>query len=63
MELEIARLHSCNDTMEQLILFTKLFALMGLPWMSVCIHVHIHGDHSNDEHCNFFIEVKSMKTH
>ena len=42
---------------EQLILFTKLFVLMGLPWVSVCLHALLHGDHSNHEHCNIVIEV------
>ena len=49
---------SDGNTKEQLALFTKLFILTGLPWMSVCIHLYIHGDHSHDEHCNLFIEVK-----
>ena len=46
-----------NDTKEQLVLFTKLFLIMGITWLSECIHVELHGDHTNMEHCNFHLEV------
>ena len=46
------------ETPEQLILFTKLFIIMGLTWLGECIHVMIHGDHTNNELCNFYVEVR-----
>ena len=48
---------STNDTREQLVLFTKLFLIMGLSWLSECIHIELHGDHQNMEYCNFYLEV------
>ena len=48
---------SSNDTKEQLVLFTKLFLIMGLSWLSECIHIELHGDHSDLHHCNFYFEV------
>ena len=47
------------ETPEQLILFTKLFIIMGLTWVTECIHVMVHGDHTNNEHCYFYIEVSN----
>jgi len=46
-----------TDTRDQLTLFTKLFVIMGLPWFSVCIHIMIHGDHTQNDHCSLYIEV------
>ena len=42
----------------QLILFTKLFVIMGLSWLSECIHFKLHGDHSDLHDCNVATEVK-----
>ena len=48
---------STNDTKEQLVLFTKLFLIMGLSWLSECIHIELHGDHQDLHDCNFYLEV------
>ena len=53
---EDARMFSL-DTREQLVLFTKLFLIMGLSWFSECIHIELHGDHTNMKNCNFYVEV------
>ena len=53
---EDARIFSL-DTREQLVLFTKLFLIMGLSWLSECIHIELHGDHTNMKNCNFYVEV------
>ena len=52
-----------QDTSDQLILFTKLFVIMGPPWLSVCIHILIHGDHTQNEHCSLYIEVRFLAAH
>ncbi|CAB4061742.1 MTH [Lepeophtheirus salmonis] len=49
--------HTNIEIREQLILFTKLFLIMGLTWISECIHVEIHEDHQDLEDCNFYLEV------
>lgn len=46
-----------SDTREQLVLFTKLFLIMGLSWLSECIHIELHGDHTDMVYCNFYLEV------
>ena len=46
-----------SDTKEQMVLFTKLFLIMGITWLSECIHIELHGDHSDMVHCNFYLEV------
>jgi hypothetical protein len=45
---------------EQLILFVKLFVIMGLSWFSEVVHVFLHGDHSQNEHCNYLLEVCAL---
>jgi len=42
----------------QSVLFAKLFLIMGITWIGECIHVELHGDHSEIEECNFYSEVK-----
>ncbi len=53
---------SIPQTVEQLrsqsILFLKLFVIMGITWIGECIHVLLHGDHSDLEDCSFYSEVK-----
>ncbi len=41
----------------QSILFAKLFVIMGITWIGECIHVLLHGDHSDVKECNFYAEV------
>ena len=41
----------------QFFLYLKLFMLMGISWISECIHVELHGDHAKMETCNIYIEV------
>ena len=44
----------------QSILFAKLFVVMGITWIGECIHVQLHGDHSELEDCSFYSEVKKF---
>jgi len=37
------------ETKEQLILYSKLFTVMGILWIFECIHYLLHGDHRNME--------------
>ena len=30
---------------------------MGVSWLSECIHIELHGDHTNMVYCNFYLEV------
>ena len=46
-----------SDTKEQMVLFTKLFFIMGITWISECIHIELHGDHTTMVQCNFYFEV------
>ncbi len=41
----------------QFFLYLKLFLLMGISWMSEYIHAELHGDHTNMESCNLYVEV------
>ena len=41
---------------EEMILFLKLFSIMGLTWIVEIIHVLIHGDH--DDHTVYYSEVR-----
>jgi hypothetical protein len=42
---------------EQVVLFFKLFIIMGITWMGDCIHLLVHGDHEHLENCSFYSEV------
>jgi hypothetical protein len=48
-----------DDTKAQLLLFLKLFVVMGLSWFSDVIHIELHGDHQKLRHCNFHLEARS----
>jgi len=37
------------ETKEQLLLYSKLFTVMGILWIFECIHYLLHGDHRNME--------------
>jgi hypothetical protein len=39
------------------VLFTKLFVIMGISWLSECIHFELHGDHKSLKECNMLSEV------
>ena len=41
----------------QFFLYLKLFMLMGISWMSECIHVELHGDHTKVGNCSIYTEV------
>jgi hypothetical protein len=41
----------------QLVLFTKLFVVMGLSWLSEIIHFELHGDHTKLSSCSLASEV------
>ena len=38
------------------LLFTKLFIVMGIPWIVECVHHVVHGDHNNME-CPSYTEI------
>ena len=41
-----------------MVLFVKLFAIMGLTWFTECVHVVLHDhDHSYSDYCNFYVEA------
>ena len=41
-----------------MVLFVKLFAIMGLTWFTECVHVVLHAhDHSYSDYCNFYVEA------
>jgi hypothetical protein len=41
----------------QACLYSKLFVLMGISWLSECVDAGLHGDHSTVEGCNLSTEV------
>ena len=43
-----------------MLLFVKLFAIMGLTWISECIHIVVHGDHARSDYCNFYVEASAV---
>ena len=45
----------------QLILFSKLFVIMGITWICECLHVQVHGDHSDVKECNYYSEVCKIR--
>jgi hypothetical protein len=53
---------SNENKREQIVLFVKLFVIMGLSWFSEVLHIFLHGDHSHNEHCNFVVEVNGQSS-
>merc|ERR1719245_2338058 len=45
-----------QESREEMVLFVKLFAIMGLTWFTECVHVVLH-DHSYSDYCNFYVEA------
>ena len=39
-------------------LYSKLFVLMGVSWMSECVDVELHGDQEDVQNFGFFTEVQ-----
>ena len=41
-----------------MVLFVKLFAIMGLTWFTECVHIVLHDhDHTYSDYCNFYVEA------
>ena len=49
---------SFDSRRDQILLFTKLFVIMGITWIGECLHVFVHGDHHDWEQCSFYTEVE-----
>ena len=39
-------------------MYSKLFVLMGVSWMSECVDVELHGDQEDVQNFGFFTEVQ-----
>jgi hypothetical protein len=48
-------------TIFQVCLYSKLFVLMGISWLSECVDAELHGDHSTIGGCDLFTEVLSQE--
>ena len=47
-----------QESREEMVLFVKLFAIMGLTWFTECLHVVLHDhDHTYSDYCNFYVEA------
>ena len=47
-----------SDVKEQMVLYSKLFIVMGIAWIFECVHYVIHSDHTHtEEHCNDTLEL------
>ena len=47
-----------SDVKEQMVLYSKLFVVMGIAWIFECVHYVIHSDHTHtEEHCYDTIEL------
>ena len=44
-----------------MVLFVKLFAIMGLTWFTECVHIVLHDhDHTYSDYCNFYVEASAL---
>ena len=41
----------------QFVLFSKLFIIMGIPWIGEFVHFEFHGEHGETVHCSMMTEV------
>ena len=47
-----------SDVKEQMVLYSKLFVVMGIAWIFECVHYVIHSDHSHThQHCYDTLEI------
>ena len=47
-----------SDVKEQMVLYSKLFIVMGIAWIFECVHYVIHSDHTHSqEHCYDTLEL------
>ena len=47
-----------SDTREQLVLYTKLFIVMGISWTFECLHHLVHSDHTHTQtRCYDYVEL------
>ena len=45
-----------SDVREQMVLYTKLFIVMGISWTFECIHHLVHPDHTHTD-CYDYVEL------
>ena len=47
-----------SDVREQMVLYTKLFIVMGISWTFECVHHLVHSDHTHTQtRCYDYVEL------